>query len=157
MNSIKMPAPSKILSIAIAAIFGALVYMITDNKPPYEWTFGEIVPNPTSNGAQVQVHWKIKISRHCPGLINRQVVGPVYDFEADGSKRTSALIRNYDPFPAFAPTFVDPDLWVTFNLPTNLEPGNYIYRVSGDYNCNLLQRFWPLHVKLPEIKFKVSG
>ena len=147
----KLPLPSRIVSAIFAVIFGAFVFLVFDNTHPYRWLYGEIIPDPAGNGAQVQVHWRIEKIRWCPGIVTRQVIGPL--------ENGNALVHSYDPFPAFAEKVLPNKInekFIPFRLPDNLTEGKYAYRVFIDYNCNILQRFWPLHVELPELRFSVK-
>lgn len=120
-----------------------IIYMAMDTQQPYEWLSGEIVPDPANDGAQINVHWRIKIIRHCPGIIQRQIID------------SREVIHNYDPVPATAPRDVSTDFWVTFKLPENLPAGPSRYRIHAEYTCNILQHVWPIHAETVEVPFLV--
>lgn len=133
--------------VLIGIILGALAFMSADTTPPYEYDVAEsyVIPEQTQAGHQLTVHWKIKVNRICPGTIVRTIVD------------TKTGIRvSYDPTPA-ANTLetVDHELNRTFMLPTGIPPGAKWYYSDGDYACNLLQRFYPLHVRTPRLPFTV--
>lgn len=131
--------------ILFALLFVALpMYWVLDNAPPYAWESGEVVPDPAPDGSQVSVHWRLKIARICPGVIQRQII--------DAREE----VHNYDPVLAAAREDVNPEFWVTFKLPLGLPLGISKYRVHASYACNPLQRWWPIRVTTPEIPFTLG-
>jgi hypothetical protein len=140
--------PAKGLRFTIIAsallLVGLPMFWALDNSPPYSYDAGEVVPDPAPDGAQVSVHWRLEIHRICPGIIQRQIVDARDE------------IHNYDPVLAASPEDVSPEFWATFKLPLGLPAGPARYRVHASYSCNPLQRWWPLHVTTPEIRFTLG-
>lgn len=136
---------SKTIIACIVALFVAwFCWMAFDNTAPYAWEGGEVHPDPAPDGAQVSIHWKMRINRVCPGIIQRQIID------------AREVIHNYDPVPAASGRDVSTDFWVTFKLPMGMPPGPSKYRVHASYYCNPLQFIWPLHITTPEIVFTLG-
>lgn len=135
------------LGLILCAAFGMLGYLIADNQPPYVY-FADasyVKPSVTQKGHQVEVYWKLKVNRICPGHIIRSIVD-----EKTGVK------FSYDPYPAISAIKIEDDhLSRTFLLPEGISPGKKIYRANAEYACNLLQRFWPLKVQTPDLYFEI--
>lgn len=131
--------------ISLMLLLGAFAYMAADNQPPYGWETGEVIPDPAPDGATVSIHWRFKVHRVCPGIVQRQIID------------AQDVVHNYDPVPAASVRDVTPDFWVTFTLPTGLPPGPSKYRVHAEYYCNPLQYIWPIHVTTPEIIFTLEN
>lgn len=122
--------------------------MFADNQPPYTYDaeHSYIKPDPSDGGKQVIVHWAIKVNRLCPGSIYRTIV----------DARTGAKVT-YDATPAFLSIKQDDTvLERSFHLPEEILSGPKIYRANAEYYCNPLQRFFPLKVQTPDIKFTVN-
>lgn len=125
-----------------------LVYMFADNEPPYVFDVERsyITPVRVQSLEPVIVHWYLlKINRICPGIIIRYIVD-----SKTGIKTT------YDATNAVVPDNKDDrELERVFFLPQGITPGPKIYRSDGLYVCNMVHRFWPLHVLSPDLHFDV--
>lgn len=124
-----------------------LTFMLTDTTPPYVYLHGEIVPPEAGAGTDVSVHWDIKVNRFCEGWIQRQIV------DAHGE------IHSYDPTPAAHPSDVAPSqsmLVREFKLPEHITPGPAKYSAYACYYCNVLQEWWPLCVRTPQLNFTIG-
>lgn len=131
------------LSIA----FGVISYLAADNQPPYDYDVSKsyIKPSVSQAGHQVTVHWEVKINRICKGFIVRNII----------DSRTGA-ITSYDPVAALGLPTGDDFLDRTFFLPEGMGVGPKLYRVQAEYNCNLLQNFFPLKVQTPDLHFVIE-
>lgn len=131
----------------LTVITGSISYMLADNQPPYTYDASKsyVKPNPAEMGHQVTVHWEFKVNRMCKGFITRLII----------DVRTGVVV-SYDPIAALGRPTGDFYMDRTFYLPDSIEPGMKIYRVSGEYSCNLLQRFWPLKVHTPDLYFEIK-
>lgn len=135
------------IGLHLFVIFWTLGYLIADNTPPYIYFADEsyVKPSVTQKGHQVEVYWKLKVNRICPGHIIRSIVD-----EKTGVK------FSYDPYPAISAIKIGDDhLSRTFLLPEGISPGKKIYRANAEYVCNPLQRFWPLKVQTPDLQFEI--
>lgn len=148
------PAMNMRLVILASAVVSAFVvvpvaYMIADNLPPYEYDaeMSYLRPNPASPHQQMIVRWHFKkINRVCPGVVTRHIVDA-----------TSGARISYDPTPA-ATTIELADHYLdrTFTLPYAITPGPKLYYSDGEYTCNMIQRFYPLRVATPRLRFDVA-
>lgn len=126
-----------------------MAFMLADNQPPYEYDAdgSYVVPNKTPSGNQIRVHWKFKsVNRICSGSITRSIV----------DVKTKERIT-YDP--TIASTTVelgDKALDRTFFLPSGITRGEKEYYADAAFACNPLQRFFPLHVRTPRLRFFVQ-
>lgn len=136
---------SAIISILVVA---PLAYMMADNQPPYEYDASNsyIIPQQSRVDHQVVVHWQFKrVNRVCPGSVTRVIV------DARSGAQTT-----FDPTAVAASvTTKSTHLDRTFTLPPNLAPGPQLYRAHVAFRCNMLQHFWPLMVRTPDLSFEV--
>lgn len=145
MMMIKSRLTFWIVGINLFFVFGLFSFWISDNQPPYDWADGWVKPNPAYDGSQVNVCWKLRIKRFCPGMIQRQIV--------DAREE----VHNYDPVPAADKVDVYDPFCVTFRLPKGLPQGLARYRVHATYSCNPLQFIWPLRANTPELPFTIEN
>lgn len=130
---------------------GWVAFMAADNTPPYEYDVENsvIVPDLVKEETQqVTVMWKIKrVNRICPGANLRQLFDP----------KTGVILATYDAAPAATSSSLkDGYLNRTFTLPwAVLPPGKIGYRATVSYQCNMLQKFFPLVVTTPNLYFYV--
>lgn len=144
-DKVRATSAMRFTIIVSALVFVALpMFWLLDNAPPYAWEAGEVIPDPALDGSQISVHWRMKIARVCPGVIQRQII--------DAREE----VHNYDPVLAAAPEDVSREFWVTFQLPKGLPRGVSRYRVHASYACNPLQHWWPLRVTTPELSFTLG-
>lgn len=133
---------------AVSVLLGLWVsWMWVDNELPYTYFPDEsaITPNPALDGGQVTVNWKIKVHRSCPGTSQRMML--------DG--KTRRQVATYDATPAVTSvTTADQNLVRTFMLPSGLPP-EVIYKSNIGFECNLLQKIFPLRQVTPELRFRV--
>lgn len=134
-------------AIALMVSAGFISFLLADNQPPYEYDVDKsyIKPNPALPGRQVTVHWALKVNRPCKGFIVRSII--------DAKTR---VIVSYDPIASLGRPPNEQYMERTFYLPENIESGTKIYRVNGEYSCNILQRFWPLKVQTPDLYFEIQ-
>lgn len=139
-------------AIAFGVLSGWVAYMAADNTPPYEYDAyqSSIIPDLiTDELQQVTVKWKLKkINRICPGSNQRQLFDP----------KTGVILATYDAQPAaISSSIIDGYLHRTFSLPwAVLPPGRIGYRATVRYQCNILQKFYPLEVTTPTLYFYVK-
>lgn len=138
---------SLLLSIFLIA---PIAYMLNDNQPPYEYDAENsyIIPQKAQGGNQMLVHWAFtRVNRVCGGTLTRFVID-----EATGYR------FSYDTVPVATHLEVgDKHLDRSFTLPQNIVPGWKNYYAEMNFVCpwNLLQRFYPLTVRTPRLRFKV--
>lgn len=133
----------------IASIAIWVAWMATDNRPPYDYLGREmgsrIEPSPAKQGSQVRLHWKLNVYRTCKGAVQRYLV----------DRDTLKIVAAYDMTGASVTVKMgDRDLYKTFQLPPGLPP-RVEYRATVYFQCNLLQRIWPLVVEAPHIPFDI--
>ena len=143
----------KLCVFITAIITSSLVYMLLDNVPPYDFKSGRIEPNPATSGRNVNVIWDIEVRRYCPGTVYRTIVGPI-------TKSNASVVYFYDPIHAIISKsnvndFRNKELIVTFSIPFVQSIGAYNYAAKIDYECNWLQKFFPLRVNLPVVPFEI--
>jgi hypothetical protein len=140
-----------VLAVLVGMLSGWVAFMILDTTPPYEYDVKQstIVPDLVENeNQQVTVQWKIKrVNRICPGATQRQLFDP----------KTQVILATYDATPAAVTGSIkDGYLNRTFALPwAVLPPGRIGYRATVSYQCNVLQKFYPLVVATPNLYFYV--
>ena len=144
------------VNVIIATLAGMLsawiAFMAFDTTPPYEYDTenSTIVPDLVSDESQqITVQWKIKrVNRICPGANQRQLFDP----------KTGVILATYDATPAATSSSLkDGYLNRTFSLPwAILPPGKIGYRATVAYQCNILQKFYPLIVTTPSLYFYVK-
>ena len=135
--------------VILMLMASSLTYIIFDTQPPYTYIVKEsgIIPPTAKGGDQVIVMWRVIFHRSCPGSNQRILFDPV----------TKVILASYDPAPAATTVSLrDGYLNRTFLLPKNIQPGWVGYRAVVTYQCNFLQRFWPLVVTTPDLFFKVE-
>lgn len=128
-------------------IIAPISYMIADTEAPYIYdeSMSYVIPERTQAGHQLIVHWSVKVNRVCPGEIIRNIV----------DAKSGAKI-SYDPTRAAGTVELsDKELNRTFQLPSGIAPGEKFYYADGEYQCNFLQRFYPLHSRTPRLPFTI--
>lgn len=138
-----------IVGSVITFATAAVVFMWFDTTPPFEYDVKEsqIVPQVAEGGMQIRVDWKVKVNRVCPGTNVRELFDPV----------TKSRLAFYDPVPTASDSAIDDDghLIRTFLLPRRISKGPVGYRAHLSYQCNWLQRFFPLELETPELFFEL--
>ena len=127
---------------------GWIGLMYLDNNPPYIYDAvqSHIIPDPASQGATVVADWHLKeVKRLCPATVQR--------FFNDAE--TGRMVATLDTTEASRVVQVgDTALPRSFQLPPNLPPRTE-YSALVCFQCNVLQRAWPLCVRTPKIAFSV--
>lgn len=132
-------------------ITGYIVFMAFDTTPPFEFDAAEskIIPHAVEGGVLVEVDWKIsKFNRLCPGINIRILFDP----------KSGARITVYDPVPTVSILDIkanDNHLIRTFLVPMRISKGKVGYRAHQLYQCNWLQKFFPLETTTPDLFFEM--
>jgi hypothetical protein len=144
------------VAITIFLVTSASI-MLLDRRPAVAVLSHKfITPSPIFAGDNVRVEWEIVDLRL--GLTGQSCGGTVYVIWIDSEGK-----RHYPSKPFYVPlhevreghkqTFVSPRM-----VPADMPPGESIYTVTVDRDCNPLQRWlWPMRDSLPEVKFTVSA
>lgn len=134
--------------LGMAALGAWLSVMRLDNEPPYSYDPAQsfVVPDPASQGSMVTVDWALtKVRRECPGSVQRMF----------RNLDTGQLITTLDTTPMSRSIQMgDKRLPRSFELPPDLPP-NVGYSAEVCAQCNMLQQFFPICFKTPEITFHV--
>lgn len=147
----KMNALHILIGALLMFFTGYIVFMIFDTTPPYEYdvTQSKIVPHIVEGGVLVEVDWKIsKFNRTCPGINIRVLFDP----------KSGARITVYDPVPTASRSDIkenDSHLIRTFLVPMRISKGLVGYRAHQSYQCNWLQKFFPLEITTPDLFFEM--
>lgn len=135
--------------VILMLLASPIAYMAFDTQPPYTYIVNEsvVLPPTAKGGEQVTVMWKVIFHRSCPGSSQRILFDPT----------TKVILASYDPSPAATTSSLKNGyLNRTFLLPKSMQPGWVGYRATISYQCNFLQRFWPLVTTTPDLFFKVE-
>ena len=133
------------------AIVAPLMWMLLDRDPPYTDHVGTITPADPAPGDWITVDWKLTVHRVCHGWVQREIVD------------SQGVICNYDKQPAIRRDQLSnqqmgspPDrLNRSFPLCDRAAPGPARYRALTCYQCNPLQKWWPICVRTPNIQFTI--
>lgn len=135
-----------ILCLIPPAAGGQLAYWAMDRQPAYEYLHGEIIPDPAPQGGQVSLPWTISVNRLCPGNVLRVL------YDAD----TGAMVSAYDRTPSSISVKIgDTKLVKTFQLIRGLPP-RIRYTANVCFECNPLQKVWPICVQTPDLFFRMQ-
>jgi hypothetical protein len=136
-----------VVAVLLSGLLSGWVgWMYLDNKPAYDYVRGEIQPNPAPQGGQVSLPWTIKVHRLCPGNVLRVL------YDAD----TGKMVAAYDRTPSsISVKMGETKLVKTFQLPLSM-PRNVRYTANVCFECNALQKFFPVCVQTPDLFFSVE-
>lgn len=133
-----------LIALGVGAWIGWMAFI--DVQPAYEYLHGEIVPDPAPQGGQVSLPWTIKVNRLCPGNVLRVL------YDAD----TGEMVAAYDRTPSSISVQKDSARLVkSFQLPRGLPP-RIRYTANVCFECNPLQKLWPICVQTPDLFFSVE-
>lgn len=108
-----------------------------------------ITPFSSPAGEQLTVVWKVNVRESCSGTVERIMLSPAREI----------LVR-YDPtIPATTADNLGPGtIKKTFATPRSLPQGKIIYRAVLSYECNWLQRMFPvlsIRYTTPDLEFEI--
>ena len=124
---------------------------VIDTEPPFQYLTEEqgsrIVPSPVKSEGVVKTEWQLtKVTRDCP----RQIERLYYSID------TGELITTQDATPLQMTVKKSAtQLSRSFNLPPNLPPRTG-YRARACFQCNFLQRFYPICILSPQLTINIS-
>lgn len=146
-----LSALSKTLFV-IAIVIGSLwvAWMATDNGPPFQYLPEEqgsrVVPNPVKQEGAVKTEWLLtSVSKDCP----RQIERLYYD------RDTGELVTTQDATPLQTTIRKSStQLSRSFDLPPGLPP-RVGYRARACFQCNFLQRLFPICFLSPQLSINI--
>lgn len=140
------------VSCLVAVILVPISYWAFDNLKPYTYyTEGSyILPTSAMGNDQMIVSWHVRVNRHCPGVVRRELFDP---------RVGGAILAMYDAQASIDTIdgLGDQQINRTFLLPRAMPPGRTAYRSKLEFWCNPLQRLWPIRYETPALEFEVRG
>lgn len=145
------------------AVFGPLWYSFLDSEPPYEIVFGSVQPPLPNPGERVAIIWSVKINRTCrpvtrPGINTRRIVDSknvIWDFaEPPETVGTPGPDISNPERTTLRHGIIERHL----DLPAGLSRGPARYSSTACFICDpfTLQRFWPVCIKKPDLRFRIG-
>jgi len=142
---------SSLWLFTMAATGTWFAYMaVVDNEPPFRYLTEEqgsrIIPNPVKAEGTVKTEWLLSnVTKDCP----RQVERLYYD------RDTNELITTQDATPLQVTVKKSAtQLSRSFDLPPGLPPRTG-YRARACFQCNFLQRIFPVCVLSPQLSINI--
>lgn len=142
---------SSIWLFTMAALGTWFAYMaVVDNEPPFRYLTEEqgsrIIPNPVKEEGTIKTEWKLtQVTKDCP----RQVERLYY------ARDTNELITTQDATPLqMVVKKSASELSRSFDLPPGLPP-RAGYRARACFQCNFLQRIFPVCVLSPQLSINI--
>ena len=134
------------IDAVILAVMFPLAWQVSDRQPPWVRLSGMI--EDTRAGEPFVVKWlNTPNLRYCPGVVQVEIIsGPLIWPVMRRAVGTADL-------PAGETEYNTPP----WPLPSEVPPGNAIYRVTTFWYCNWVQKHldWPVKQVGPDIQFKV--
>lgn len=127
-----------------------ILWMVLDRAPPYIVDSGKLVPDKVEAGKEIEIVWKVTVTRYCPSAssanvsrffidrdhVEHSVVPTAATFSS--RKTGEVIIRNRITVPSIMP---DGKAW---------------YYSRPCYPCNPIQEvFWPICFTTPKLPFEV--
>lgn len=137
---------------AVTILFVApVLWMAMDRQPPYTGHVGRLIPPDPRPGDPVSVEWKLTIHRVCDGWVQREVIdsqGVICVYERQPAIRRDQLFGQQKGSEADR-------LNRQFRICERAATGPARYRAITCYECNPLQRWWPVCTRTPDINFTI--
>jgi hypothetical protein len=143
-----------VVAAVVCLVFIAPVFwmIFLDRDQPYVHDYGTITPTDPKPGDQLTVQWIMKkVNRVCDGWVQREIIdsqGVICVYE-----RQPAIRR--DQLSAQQKGGTPDRLMRSFPLCDRAAPGPAKYRAYTCYECNPLQKWFPVCVRTPDINFNI--
>jgi hypothetical protein len=131
----------------IAFISGTLGFWTADKEAPTRINRVEVLDNAVPPGGTVRIRYHVNRVRSCPVQIDRIL------YDAQRSRTTLEDLT----FAASPGPLGDDAYIVQLRVPNSFVEGPATYQTIARYECNPLQRLWPIIVQAPGVAFNVVG
>jgi hypothetical protein len=132
------------LPFIVALALSVPAFFIFDRRPPAEFSSGKVRPDKVEAGENASIQWDVQWRRdgcdaHATSVLvtDKGIVS-----ELDGRWMTNLH---------------DGDLSRDFHVSWTFLPGTVQYRATFDFECNWLQRIFPIRVEAPPVAFEVTA
>ena len=143
---------SSLWFLTMASVGTWFAYMaVIDTDPPFQYLTEEqgsrIIPNPVRAEGGVKTEWQLtKVTKDCP----RQIERLYYSID------TGELVTTQDATPlSLSVRKSETQLSRSFDLPPGL-PQRTGYRARACFQCNFLQRFYPVCILSPQLTINIA-